>query len=526
MLVTPCLSVWPTHTSHLLPLAPLCLSDVVKRPDQGGTAFQRPLDVYANVFTLTIKTKGSLPAYHYDVTIQHLVERQAPPEGVQDRRKKGGKAEVERALPTPLLRKVFAAALDQAAENGTHGITSSQADCIAFDGRANAYTVQELPLEELDLEMELDESSRPARPGKPARASSFKVTLRKVAQLDLGVLSSYVTGNADEREQDTVQSAIQAIDVLFKHEPATKYKKHGAGGRRFYDGSNSRTVVEISEGAQVWKGFFQSVRPTTRGRVVNVDVAFSAFLSGGELPKVAAQILGGGGGGGGGGGRGGRGGYGDRGGYGGRGGRGGGGYDRGGGRGGYGNGGGGGPTVLTSLDGRQVQELRKRLKGYQVRKTHVPGSRPAALRNISDKPANAMTFEKDGKQMGIVRYTEETYRIQIRYPQLPCIDVEGGGKWVPMELVEIIPGQPLPPLGLSGSQTRGMIRNAAQRPLDRMSRIEEIRRDLAYERNDKIREWGLEVGARLEKTTARVLAAPLLKYGSKSIQASKGAWNL
>lgn len=39
----------------------------------------------------------------------------------------------------------------------------------------------------------------------------------------------------------------------------------------------SSLAVNIANGAQVWKGFFQSVRPTMGGLVVNLDVAFSAL---------------------------------------------------------------------------------------------------------------------------------------------------------------------------------------------------------------------------------------------------------
>ncbi len=509
--------------------------------------------MFANVYSLKVSKPT---AYHYDVAIQELRERRPPPEGAPDRSagKPAAEAVAEKDLPVPLCRRVLAGALQAA--SGTGGsITPAQVTSIAYDGRKSAYTANKLGQDNITVEVDVDDNAggpgagagagaarRGGRPGapaarggaagaagaRPAGKSKFKVTLRLVNTLDLSLLADFckkdkrVLMASDSTTPDKVQACMQAVEILFRSEPAAKLKVNGAGGRKFFDGNNPRLVVNIPQGAQIWKGFFQSVRPSSSGMVLNVDVAFSAFLKDGNLRDVAASILGRDGGGGTGGfrgGRGGRGGF-DRGG-----GRGGGG--RGGGRGGFGGGGGGGGGEgISQLSPFDKQTLRKKLRGVQLRKTYMAG-RPAAFKGFSDLPASEIKFtNKEGRELSLVQYFRETYNITLKYPNLPAVDHGGGKKYVPMELLIVEKGHALPPLGLSSEQIQSMIRESAQRPEQRAARVEEIRRDLQLEGNAAMREWGVSVAPKMTQTPARILPPPQVTYANKPASVQNGSWNL
>lgn len=327
--------------------------------------------------------------------------------------------------------------LAQAVKRGD--LPQEMATTVAYDGRKNAYSPSQLPIDKVQLDVNLPPkpmvgATTAKPPADQARPRPFKLTFTQVATVDLEILEPFCAGDRNTIQaggattNEKVTTALQALDVLIRHEPAKKYKAHGGGGRRFFD---PKLAVKISGGAEVYKGFFASIRPTLSGPVLNIDVAFSAFVSGGDFLTVAAEILGlgGGGGGGGRGGRGGRGGA-DRGG-------------RGGGRGGPPQGAHGGGALR--LDPRQQQELRKRLRMVQVQVTHRPTNRLlgtslgcsrrrhkqqltfarfrpfVVFKGFSPKPANQTTFTlQDGKQVSRVICRRRQPRLLTIHPRLLC----------------------------------------------------------------------------------------------------------
>ena len=479
----------------------LHFTDARARPDDGGKK-GTPIQVYVNMFRVKVgkKTrKDDLVAYHYDVALK---KAKTDTVGVKKGKWDTGAvaAEKERAFPIAFCQRIFQTGLSAASKEGQHGLTEELFAGIAYDGRKHAYSMTRLPSDSFSIEITLGD----VKDDK----NLFSITIRLVAQVDLAVLELFCQADRQiiANNQENVHTAMQALDILLRHEPAKTHKIHGAGGKRFYDGNNTQRVVQISQGAEIWKGFMQSARPTCNGMVINLDVAFSAFMTGGKMTEVASHVLGKAGGGGFGGGRGGRGGY-------------------GGGRGGYGGGGGASPE-LHSLEPHEQQALRKKFRMATIRATHRPHARPAPFKGFSDRPVSQITFEKDGQRIRLVDYYQDTYNINLRYPNLPAVDVGGGRKYVPMELCEVQRGTALPPLSLSGSQVQDMIRESALRPSLRLSRVKEIRSDLAYEKSAILKDWDVEVATEMVTTTARVLRAPTVIYNGRSIPASNGAWNM
>ncbi|CAO1639177.1 unnamed protein product [Sympodiomycopsis kandeliae] len=544
-------------------LRSITLLDVAPRPDNGGTQGQK-IQLRSNMFSISFaagpngsevgghtRAKGGQTGpragdidytiYHYDVNIDPHRDEDLPPKQLKG---EAAKARNERKLPITLLREVFNLALSDAVADANNPITAQLMSGLAFDGRHNAYSNTKLPFTEHDWIIAL--WKRGAEPGPNAPRDEyrkFRVTLKEVNQIDASILAKFTQSDkglvkaAGSAIPEIVTNAIQALQVLICHDPSEKFKVHGSGGRRFF---SQQGATPISGGAEIWKGFFQSVRATESGMVVNIDASFAAFLGSGSLHEVCQQILGlGAGGGDFGGGRGrGRGRGGDRGGgfdRGGRGGRG--GFDRGRGRGGYGGGGGGygdnqggggggGPGLVT-LRPMEAATLRRKLKDAKLRVTHRQTNKTETFKGFSPRPVRDETFEKDGQQIRVVDYFKSTYRYTVKYPDLPCV-ILGNRTLVPLECLEVLPGTALPPRKLTGQMTAAMIDESRQRPSDKIRSVSGWREVLKFEQSARIKDWNVSIDTQPIQLTGRLLDPPQVTYGRGSgrVQVNAGAWNL
>lgn len=358
-----------------------------------------------------------------------------------------------------------------------------------------------------------------------------------MGQADPGIIDLFC-----KRDRQTIQAAssstvdglslaLQSGEIALRHGPSRdpNLKIHGAGGRRFFELHPS---VPIANGAEILKGFFQSLRPTVSGLVLNLDVAYSCFLGGGPFLEVAAKVLGQGGGGGGG-----RGGYGgSRGG----GGRGRGGFqqrggNQGGGRGGHGGGGdagGGSRAIVVKLSIHEQQTLRKAFNGVRIRPNHRKGAIEQRFTVLTPKSAYETKFlvknsgDKKDKETNIVDYYREKYNRSLQFPDLPCA-ILSGKTIIPLEFCDILNGTPIPPQKMKPAQIQEMIRESALKPSARRARNMEIRRNNAYERVALLKNFDMKVSNDPIRLDARVLQPPQVLYGNdKRLQASNGAWNL
>src|SRR5687768_4281439 len=87
----------------------------------------------------------------------------------------------------------------------------------------------------------------------------------------------------DGRLADTPHDSIMALDILLRHRPSLTYTTIG---RCFY---TPDSAASIANGAQLWQGFHQSIRPTRGQMLINLDVSATAFYQPGR-PFVNAIV--------------------------------------------------------------------------------------------------------------------------------------------------------------------------------------------------------------------------------------------
>ncbi|WWC67948.1 uncharacterized protein I206_101867 [Kwoniella pini CBS 10737] len=432
------------------------------RPGYGTAG--RAIEVNANMFLSKFKSQGNT-IIHYDIDISPVVK-------VANQKK-----------PRALLQAVW----DQMVLEAKGDIRKSL-DAAAYDQVKSFYTPVPLPDTSTEIIVSLKEDGKDPKDDK----RRFKVIIQSVNTIDLSIIEEYCRGTKQsEQTREMMLTAIQAMNILFRQDPAKQFVMSGAAGRRFFTEEGSEP---LSNGGILYRGFQQSFRWTSSEHpALQIDTAYSAFIEPGMLPDVCARLLGMSGGGGFGGGRGGR-GF-DRGG-------------RGGGRGGppprQGN---GGVPAIQDLQPMQIRKVNEYLKTAKFRVTHRNSDRIFSINKITTQPAEALKFTlsgKDGKpdrQIGIIQYYKEIYNKQVTRPRLPCVQY-GKNNYIPME-------------------------HAAKPPPQRQAAINAWRQRLNYSNLPKIKAWGVQVNDQMMKIPARVLNPPNVLYGgNKSMRANFGSWNL
>ena len=145
----------------------------------------------------------------------------------------------------------------------------------SFDGRKNLYCREELPIGDTQLDLEV---ALATDEGEKERL--FKVTVKLAARVDLGCLQDTLN-DASSR-----MSAVQALDVVFRHTPSMRYE---TVGRSFF---SDRFSKDLGGGREVWFGYFQTLRPTMRWPLaLNVDVAAKAFYKAQSVLEFMCEQL-------------------------------------------------------------------------------------------------------------------------------------------------------------------------------------------------------------------------------------------
>ncbi|WVF69797.1 hypothetical protein IAT40_004576 [Kwoniella sp. CBS 6097] len=452
------------------------------RPGYGKAG--KAINVSANMFMARFKGQGAT-VNHYDVDMNPVVKTTG------------------QKKPRPLMQKVW----NQVVHDAPDGNIKKALDAAAFDQVKSFYTPFDIPMsgDKLEIVITLKEDANDNTDDEKRR---WKIVIQYAQKVDLDTIIDYCEGSRQtEQSRAMMLVAIQAMNVLFRQDPASRFAMSGAAGRRFFTEEGG---VPLSNGGVLYKGFQQSFRWTSaKFPALQIDTAYSAFVEPGPLPEVAAKLLGlgGGGGGGGGGGRGGRGG-------------------------GPGPSSGGPAPSIQELNQAQTKRLNEILKAAKFKVTHRKTDRVFSMLKITTQTADQLKFNlrgKDGakdRSVSVAQYFKETYNVTVTKPRLPCVQY-GKGNFVPMEFVRLEPFNSIPMLRITADQTAEIIRHAATPPPEREAAINAWRQRLNYSNLPKLKAWGVEVKPSMMSIPARVLNPPNILYGgNKSIRANSGSWNM
>jgi len=190
------------------------------------------------------------------------------------------------------------------------------------------------------------------------------------------------------------------------------------------------------------------------------------------------------------------------------------------------------PGDISSLNDRDRLKLEKFIKNLQTTVTFRSSgkTRYKILGLLKTSPGKTFFQDNEGKEKSVEELFQETYKLRLNYPQLPCVQV---GKdrpiYIPMEGLAIVKGQRYM-RKLNDRQTADMIKITCQKPHDRAGRITAAMNDLERDGSAVHAKYNIAVGTSMVKVDARVLPAPTVIYNDKWPQATitpeGGAWNL
>eukprot|EP00735_Rhodelphis_limneticus_P006163 TRINITY_DN18534_c0_g1::TRINITY_DN18534_c0_g1_i1::g.1079::m.1079 TRINITY_DN18534_c0_g1::TRINITY_DN18534_c0_g1_i1::g.1079 ORF type:complete len:831 (+),score=132.82,sp/Q8CJG0/AGO2_MOUSE/35.61/6e-146,Piwi/PF02171.12/6.8e-81,PAZ/PF02170.17/4.9e-19,PAZ/PF02170.17/4.1e+03,DUF1785/PF08699.5/1.1e-14 TRINITY_DN18534_c0_g1_i1:94-2586(+) len=280
------------------------------------------------------------------------------------------------------------------------------------------------------------------------------------------------------------KEALRHYEVLMRNSLAGKPGYVGIR-RSFF--TRGQDPPNLGFGVELWRGFFQHVRNTQLGLMLNYDVANCSFFQPINLIEFSWYCMG-----------------------------------------------------RAQFDMREIQAhgplnraqilaIEKETRNIKIQLIHL-GDQKRTCFGLTAEPANKLKFnhKESGKDYIVSEYFKDKYKKPLTFPHFPCVKLHKEKPiFIPMELCLISPGQWYRKK-LNPMQTQEMIRATAQKPHERKRTIEEGLRNSQFDTNPLLKHFGFSIDKRMAQVTGRVLPAPVIQYsqsgGKKTISAEKGAW--
>ncbi|KAJ7771757.1 argonaute-like protein [Mycena metata] len=304
-----------------------------------------------------------------------------------------------------------------------------------------------------------------------------------VRPMDLNQLMA--TGGTIDRKAAT---AINLLQLLIRQ--TSNQNNPTNNGRAFFSDIGKKSLQNT--GIELWRGFFQSVRPTIRGMIVTIDTSMAAVYESGYLMDVAMHVLN------------------------------------------LRN------TRDLAFDGphgeRDLRKLQAHLK-HRLIKTRTTGERTKTIHALVPGPIGRFKFHnlKSGEDTTIGHYYEKAYNIKLQYPESFGVRISGQNApfvvIVPAELCKVLPGQ-LYKKRLPSDRMKDVIDFTAMAPAARMQTIQGVSQAgmpspiQGYAQSEYLTDAGMVVGVRPLELKARLLPHPKMDFRNGDLTPSNGSWNV
>ncbi|TIA86201.1 hypothetical protein E3P99_03753 [Wallemia hederae] len=330
----------------------------------------------------------------------------------------------------------------------------------AYDGQALLYSSERLPFDRtttVSFKLPPGDDPHPSdfRRG-PIRAIPTRVQLMPVSAISM-----------EHTDNNQINELLSALNTVIRYYATLTYPSNK---KVFYPvgGTNMKT----DGAAKILRSWFTTTRLSANGIALNVDTSSIKMLDDGNLVRVACGLMN---------------------------------WNS--------------PQRMNiGPNGRMARHekslLQRTLKKIKVQTNHNPEKTMSfPIAGISDKNSETYTFQSEGQNWNIASYMQAKYRITLQYPWLPVVS-KSKTVFLPMEILDVCPGQIHPNKSLSASQTKDMMDFCKVNPTDR---IEEANRAIEALAPGKhvMDEFGYEIGAENIVCTGRQLKIPRLEYSEK-----------
>ncbi|KXN84381.1 Protein argonaute-2 [Leucoagaricus sp. SymC.cos] len=315
-----------------------------------------------------------------------------------------------------------------------------------------------------------DEDEDPPAPGAQPR-KEYTLSINFVCELETDSLKRVIAGDPQYRTYD-IMPIVSAFNLILAAYPS----RSGGGGvtvgrNKFFMPSTSPSQP-LGGGLEAVRGFYSSVRTAHNQLMVNVNVCTTAFYKPGNLAEALNEFM------------------------------------------------------RMSFSARATAFV----KGLRVRATHL-GYRKT-ISKVTQYTANNYRFDSgEYGEVSVTEYFLKKYKIKLKWPDLPLVDV-GGQKinFLPF-FFEILPNQPFRGK-LLDEHTANMIKYATNPPNVNAQTIEnQGLQELGLAQNTPtLTAFGVGVGTEMATVPGRILKAPRPKYfqgvDGGDFKPDKASWNL
>ncbi|KAJ7061541.1 argonaute-like protein [Mycena amicta] len=374
--------------------------------------------------------------------------------------------------PTSLNLKLIKGLQDHVAANIFAGVGGT-----VYDGKKNLYSSIRLNLPNDSANFDVPAPGQAPQGDRPPKLYPIKLTLANTIGTEL--LHRFIEGK--QSEDDKIKTALQALNIVIKMAPSERYPTKG---RSFFTPDGARP---IGRGLVLWRGYFQSLRPTLGRMLVNVDISTGVMYKDGPLIDVCLQYL--------------------------------------------------ELSNTSQLSARMPNPIRIKLQrflvGLRIEVQPAAGTgekRIYSIKKVSRLGANEESFKtREGTTLRVADYYRQASNVQLRFPALLCVEVGGKGALIPLERCTVLPGQ-LFKKEFPDEKRTDMVKFSTQNPKERFQSIKNALQVLQYGQSEYILKFGMDISSDLITSQARVLQPPRLKYGGVGAKATVdprgGAWNM
>lgn len=152
-----------------------------------------------------------------------------------------------------------------------------------FDGKKNFFSFKQYEVTSSQFTVPFD--------AVPRRPKDVLVKMVFVKRIDVGSLKKLITGDKKSLDPDSEQDVtMNMLNLCLQSTPRMKDPQI-FNAKSFFTPNNKRSSPRIRP-IELWRGYFQSVRPTLSKIIVNVDVTVGVVIPPLRLDQICADYLG------------------------------------------------------------------------------------------------------------------------------------------------------------------------------------------------------------------------------------------
>ncbi|KAF9563867.1 argonaute-like protein [Agrocybe pediades] len=341
------------------------------------------------------------------------------------------------------------------------------AGAVAHDHSAKLIASKKLP-QPLSIRVPFYEKDE----APTANGKEYTLTITFIQNIDLSAVTEYLRGNLQYRDYD-ILPILSTLNIVLAAFPN---RSDGPGvmvGRNRFFFPTAAQPFNLGGGLEAWKGFYSSVRPSHNQLMVNVNgTCTTAFYKEGNLATAMEEFR------------------------------------------------------QSSFGARPSAFVR----GVRIRVTHLAYKKTVKAASSMNAHQHKFFVEEFKKELSVAEYFKQKYKIVLKRPDLPLVDV-GGQKsnLLPPELCYILPNQSFKGK-LTDEHTAEMIKFAALPPnQNAQSIVGPGLTELGFRPNasPELRSFGVSIGNDMAVVPGRILPKPGIKYGQGAPDVdARASWNL